>query len=126
MIAALPFVLSLLVATPIHWDPKYAQNYTPEQRKWFQEQKVPNGRITCCSVSDGALVEEDIRENHYWIKCPLDTKCPFKKWTQVPDEALIKGPNKIGRPVVWWGTGDDDEGEDPHPFVKCYVPGAGL
>lgn len=125
MTRVMVLIMLLLAPAEARWKAEYAQQYSPREQQWFRDQKIPNGRTTCCSTADGALVEEDIRGDNYWIRCPRDTPCPFKTWTQVPDAAVIRGPNLIGRPVVWWAMGDDD-GEDPHPFVRCYAPGGGL
>jgi hypothetical protein len=38
----------------------------------------------------------------------------------VPDEVVIRGPNKIGRPVVWtyWENGT--------LHIRCFAPGGGV
>jgi hypothetical protein len=44
---------------------------------------------------------------------PDDAQC---EWITVPDDAVIKGPNRDGRATVWpiWGT---------TPKIRCFMPG---
>jgi hypothetical protein len=37
-----------------------------------------------------------------------------------PDEVVIKGPNRVGRPVVWtyWQNGEIR--------IRCFAPGGGV
>lgn len=119
VILALLFLFSM--SAEARWKPEYAQQYTPQERQWFRDQKIPGTNFSCCSTADGEIVEEDIRDGHYWIRCPLDGACPFKEWTRVPDERVITEPNKFGRAVVWFrnypvGTSS----------IICFAPGAGI
>lgn len=93
----------------------YAQqkNYTPEQRKWFSDQKLPGRNVSCCSLADGEEVQEEIRGVYYWIKGG-----PFGEWTQVPSEAVITDtPNIIGQPVIWWALAGEVYA------IRCFHPG---
>ena len=60
--------------------------------------------------------QEDIRDGHYWTTWPAVAPV----WYPVPDEVVIKGPNKTGRPVVWtyWENGS--------LHIRCYAPGGGV
>lgn len=42
-----------------------------------------------------------------------------KDWMQVPDEVIIREPNRHGAPVVWWMIRDGDVA------IRCYAPGGG-
>jgi hypothetical protein len=105
--------------------------YTPKERSWFEQQRVPvddrntgGGGAACCSLNDGDFVEEDIRDGKYWIRCALDSPCPLKEWTEVPDEKVIKEPNKLGRSAVWWDQ-QRVNGSPVGPYqVRCFAPGA--
>lgn len=92
----------------------YAQQrgYTTDQRRWFQEQKVPGQNSTCCSIADGEEVQEDIRGEYYWIRGGR-----FIEWTRVPKEAVLDVPNLIGQPVVWWALSEEQY------VIRCYAPG---
>ncbi len=90
----------------------------PDVRQWFQDQRVPHGPhkgFPCCSVADGEEVQEDIRAGEYWIKGGH-----FPDWTLVPDNAVIKGPNQHGQPIVWYYH------VDGNPQIRCFAPGAGI
>jgi hypothetical protein len=67
----------------------------PELNGWFD--KLASGKGPCCSASEGTSVADPDWESwdgHYKVK--LDGV-----WFIVPDEAVIKGPNLIGRTWVW-------------------------
>jgi hypothetical protein len=38
----------------------------------------------------------------------------------VPDELVIRTPNKHGKPTVWWGKSNGQV------FIRCYAVGAGI
>jgi len=40
------------------------------------------------------------------------------EWVDVPDEAVVKGPNRDGRALVW------PMYEDGHPRARCFMPGS--
>lgn len=98
---------------------------TPDVRQWFQDQKVPSGPHkdqSCCSAADGEQVQEDIRAGQYWIKGGH-----FPDWTLVPDEVVLKSPNKHGQPIVWWASATYNNGAQTAPAsIRCYSPGAGI
>jgi hypothetical protein len=91
-------------------------NVSTEIRQWFQDQKSPKTGGLCCSEADGNEAQEDIRNGHYWTTWPAVAPV----WYPVPDDVVIKGPNKVGRPVVWtyWENGA--------VRIRCYSPGGGV
>jgi hypothetical protein len=40
----------------------------------------------------------------------------------VPDELVIRTPNKHGKPTVWWGK----NAGNGQVFIRCYAVGAGI
>jgi hypothetical protein len=95
-----------------HW-----AQLTPTQRDWLTQQRVPNRpEHSCCSVADAEQVEEDIRAGHYFVRSTVTAGL----WVAVPDEVIIRAPNRYGQPVVWWKY------TDGVPVVRCFSPGAGL
>ena len=44
------------------------------------------------------------------------------EWTVVPDDAILSGPNKFGKAIVWfknpWGV--------PDTRIQCFLPGSGV
>jgi hypothetical protein len=70
-------------------------NATPELKAWFEGLK--SGKGPCCSDSDGTAVSDvdwQSHGGHYLVR--LDGE-----WVEVPDEAVITEPNRIGRTMVW-------------------------
>src|SRR5215470_6128871 len=63
---------------------------------WFQSLQN-KGELYCCATADGHPsydAEWDIKDNHYCVSIE-------GKWTIVPDDAVILGPNKFGKAMVW-------------------------
>jgi len=125
-----------------HTHPGQYSQYTPDQQQWIRGQKVPEGNgsysgTSCCSTIDAEEVQEDIRDGHYWIK-GTESSDPTKPtlyqqyrnsgriegmdangWVPVADSKVIHDANKIGSPIVYWGTSDART-----LIVRCYAPGA--
>jgi len=131
MLRQIALVLALLSTTPTTARDVFQEfaQYSDEQRDWLRTQKSPkNANIPCCNESDGTKAEEDIRDGHYWVSFEAcyfpgnyaPAVCSIKGPMMVPDEAVIKGPNMIGRAVVWYSW------ENRAVRIRCYVPGAGL
>jgi hypothetical protein len=95
---------------------QYAQ-YDPETRRWFNNQVSPQG-ARCCDISDGEFAEEDIHDGHYWTRWSA-----HPDWMQVPDEVVIKTPNKWGKATVWWGKSVANDGSSIF-IIRCYAVGA--
>ena len=94
-------------------DGRYAQSLL---KSWFDSLRSSKGY--CCSDADGRETQYDIRDGHYWLPLSGDGK----EWTQVPDEAVITEPNKMGRPMVWLGyVGCKDAN-----CIRCFIPGSGI
>jgi hypothetical protein len=93
----------------------------PVKRDWLRNQIVPGGKHkggNCCNESDGVDAQEDIRGDKYWVTFTAHG-VPIP-WTEVPDEAVIRAPNKYGTPVVWFWF------ENGQAKIKCYAPGSGI
>jgi hypothetical protein len=130
-LAILAFVLSSKAAPARTLYPGQWAQVDPEMRQWFNNQKIPGGPmkgVSCCSVADGVYAQEDIRHGHYWTQfqwrkwdsAATQYVSADSDWMQVPDDAVIKDPNRHGAPVVWWGVIDEKL------IIRCYAPGAGL
>jgi hypothetical protein len=84
----------------------------PELKAWFDS--LRSGKGPCCSDADGTAVSDVDRQSvngHYRVR--LDGE-----WTDVPDEAVITEPNRVGRTMVWplrgyMGT-----------TIRCFMPGS--
>ena len=69
-------------------------NATPELRAWFNALKSQKG--PCCSDADGSAISDADWESgngHYRVRIEGE-------WVNVPDEAVITEPNRIG---PWFG-----------------------
>ncbi len=107
-------LLSVLSAPSMHardLDGRYAAQ-NPELHQWFES--LRSGKGPCCSDADGNAVSDvdwDTAGGHYRVR--LDGV-----WLDVPDEAVITEPNRIGRTMVWpirgyLGTS-----------IRCFMPGS--
>jgi hypothetical protein len=64
-------------------------------RAWFNALK--SGKGPCCSDADGSVISDADWESgngHYRVR--IDGE-----WVNVPDEAVITEPNRVGRTMVW-------------------------
>ena len=87
-------------------------NSTPEMKAWFEG--LRSGKGPCCSDADGTALSDvdwESASGHYRVR--IDGE-----WVNVPDEAVITEPNRIGRTMVWpirgyLGTS-----------IRCFMPGS--
>ena len=111
---ACALLLSALAAPSMHardLDGRYAAQ-NPELHQWFES--LRSGKGPCCSDADGSAVSDvdwATAGGHYRVR--LDGV-----WLDVPDEAVITEPNRIGRTIVWpikgyLGTS-----------IRCFMPGS--
>ena len=88
-------------------------NANPELRAWFNALK--SGKGPCCSDADGSAISDADWESgngHYRVR--IDGE-----WVNVPDEAVITEPNRVGRTMVWPirdGVGG--------LYIRCFMPGS--
>ena len=64
-------------------------------KQWFDSLK--SGKGPCCSDADGSAVSDvdwESKDGHYRVR--IDGE-----WHDVPDEAVITEPNRVGRTMVW-------------------------
>ncbi len=96
----------------------------PALRQWFRDQRSPLTGQSCCDEADGTEAEEDIRNGHYWARWKMKPRGFDQEftteWVEIPDEVVIREPNKNGAPIVWWWF------EDGKPAARCYSPGGGV
>jgi hypothetical protein len=115
MLRTLLLVLLLCVPALARDNGQFNQ-VSPEMRQWFRDQKSPKTGMICCTEADGNEAQEDIRDGHYWATWP--NVAPT--WYPVPDEVVIRDPNKVGHPVVWIYY---EQGEVK---IRCFAPGGGV
>ena len=69
--AALPLValaVGTLMCPALARDDGRFSHLPVEVRDWFRSQKSPVSGERCCDEADGTYVEEDIRDDHYWVR----------------------------------------------------------
>src|SRR5215475_1831539 len=92
-------------------DGRYAAQ-NPELHQWFEG--LRSGKGPCCSDADGSAVSDvdwETKAGHYRVR--IDGE-----WIDVPDEAVITEPNRIGRTMVWPIRGYLGV------TVRCFMPGS--
>jgi hypothetical protein len=98
---------------------KTPQPKDPKNKKtWFESLRNKLG-LYCCAEADGHPLDDgewDITDNKYRVFLQGE-------WTVVPDDAVLSGPNKFGKAIVWfknpWGVPDDTR-------IQCFLPGSGV
>ncbi len=87
-------------------------NSSAELRAWFNG--LRSGKGPCCSDADGTAVSDvdwQSGNGHYRVR--LDGE-----WVDVPDEAVITEPNRVGRTMVWPLRGYLGL------TIRCFMPGS--
>lgn len=85
---------------------------SPDLKSWFDS--LRSGKGPCCSDADGSAVSDvdwESRSGHYRVR--LDGV-----WLDVPDEAVLTGPNRVGRTMVWPLVGTAGT------TIRCFLPGS--
>ena len=84
----------------------------PEIKKWFD--KLASKRGPCCSDADGFAVSDpdwESKDGHYRVRLE-------GQWHDVPDDAVITEPNRVGRTMIWPVKYPDSI------HIRCFMPGA--
>jgi hypothetical protein len=92
-------------------DGRYAAQ-NPELHRWFESLK--SGKGPCCSDADGSAVSDvdwETAGGHYRVRLEGE-------WVDVPDEAVITEPNRVGRAMVWPIKGYLGIS------IRCFMPGS--
>jgi hypothetical protein len=96
-----------------HDDGRYANS---PLKPWFESLRSKSG--PCCADADGMALKDvdwDTKDGHYRVFIE-------GKWWDVPDEAVIREPNRDGRTIVWpiyvWS-----ERKLQALKIRCFMPG---
>jgi hypothetical protein len=87
-------------------------NTNPELKSWFDS--LHSGKGPCCSDADGTAVSDvdwESSRGHYRVRVDGE-------WVDVPDDAVITVPNRIGRTMVW------PMYRDGKMTPRCFMPGS--
>lgn len=86
---------------------------------WFDQ--LASGKGLCCSFADGNVVQDadwDTKDGHYRVRVPTIAGSDELIWVDVPDEAVIKGPNRAGHTMVWPFYSQESVS------IRCFMPGS--
>src|SRR5258707_15431297 len=81
-------------------------------KPWFDSLRSKKG--LCCSDADGSVVSDvdwESKDGHYRVRLE-------GQWIDVPDDAVITVPNRIGRTMVW------PMYRDGKITPRCFMPGS--
>ncbi|MGY3622383.1 hypothetical protein [Bradyrhizobium sp. USDA 10063] len=84
----------------------------PELNGWYES--LHSGKGPCCDGSDAMRVDDadwETKDGHYRVR--IDGE-----WVDVPNDAVVDGPNRAGRTMVW------PDYLNGHPTVRCFMPGS--
>jgi len=90
-------------------DGRYANSPLKE---WFDS--LRSGKGPCCSDADGSAVSDvdwESSNGHYRVRIEGE-------WFDVPEDAVITEPNRIGRTMVWPIRGYAGL------TIRCFMPGS--
>ncbi len=87
---------------------------------WFDSLRNEAG-LFCCLKADGQPLDEgqwDIKDKNYRVFLQ-------GKWTVVPNDTVVSGPNKFGKALVWFQhPGELAWGGDTGTAILCFMPGS--
>ena len=99
-------------------------NTSAELKAWFDG--LRSGKGPCCSDADGSAISDsdwESKDGHYRVRLPrygyrIDGQQQELVWVEVPDEAVISEPNRVGRTMVWPIYGYLGV------TIRCFMPGS--
>jgi hypothetical protein len=99
-------------------------NTNADLKAWFDG--LRSGKGPCCSDADGSALSDtdwDSKDGHYRVRLPrygsgLEGQPQELVWVDVPEEAVISEPNRVGRTMVWPIYGYLGV------TVRCFMPGS--
>lgn len=99
-------------------------NTNADLKAWFDG--LRSGKGPCCSDADGSALSDtdwESKDGHYRVRVPrygygLDGQKQELIWVDVPEEAVISEPNRVGRTMVWPIYGYTGVA------IRCFMPGS--
>ena len=99
-------------------------NSNPEIKQWFEG--LHSGKGPCCSDADGTAISDadwESKDGHYRVRVPrygylIGGQQQELVWVDVPEEAVITEPNRVGRTMVWPIYGYLGL------TIRCFMPGS--
>jgi hypothetical protein len=108
---------AMLLMLPLAADPGAARDLDGRYansplKQWFDS--LRSGKGPCCSDADGSAVSDvdwESKGGHYRVR--IDGE-----WHDVPEDAVITEPNRVGRTMVWPIRGYQGLS------IRCFMPGS--
>ena len=99
-------------------------NTSTELKTWFDSLRSAKG--PCCSDADGSAISDsdwESKDGHYRVRVPrlgyvIEGREQELVWVDVPEEAVISEPNRVGRTMVWPIYGYTGV------TIRCFMPGS--
>lgn len=110
-VARLVLALCLLATTASATNKGQWGEIDPATRDWFKSIRNSSG-VMCCSIADGYPTDWRIVDKHYEVFIEGE-------WEEVPEAAVVRVPNPLGRAVTWYnryGVGKTSL------LIRCFVP----
>jgi hypothetical protein len=90
---------------------------------WFESLRNKLG-LYCCAEADGHPLDDgewDMKDNNYRVFIQGE-------WIVVPDDAVLSGPNKFGKAMVWLRNDARVASGEIHNItrIQCFIPGSGV
>jgi hypothetical protein len=79
-----------------------------DQRDWFSNLKSKAGS-QCCADADGYDAQWDTKDGKFRV-------FGIAGWIVVPDDAVVREPNKVGVAKVWWV-------DKEQKTIRCFLEG---
>ena len=128
---ALLLVANAAVALP---SDKYA-NVDSAISAWVSELHSAGSKARCCDLADGEILADtqwDYGAASYRVFLVAPDGHTFAdgtagKWFDVPPDAIVVEPNRLGHALVWarWYFDDDGHVRADWVYILCFLPGAG-
>lgn len=122
----LRIVLSLIMTGLVLWaiwlpakahSPEHFAVMGEANEQWLRGLKNDAGH-TCCDGRDGYDAIYDTEDGHYRVLL-------YGSYWVVPDDKVLKVPNRLGVAQVWYTTLWTIDGK-PSPQIRCFIPGSGI
>ena len=99
-------------------------NTNADLKAWFDG--LRSGKGPCCSDADGSALSDtdwESKDGHFRVRVPRhgyvrDGQQQELVWVDVPEEAVISEPNRVGRTMVWPIYGYMGVN------IRCFMPGS--
>lgn len=111
---ALAIILGLAHYAHARDDGRYASS---PLKPWFDSLK--SGKGPCSSDADGTALSDvdwEVKDGRYRVRVE-------RQWIDVPDEAVIKEPNRAGLTMVW-PVYYRSMGAPARVEIRCFIPGS--